>query len=678
MDNYNNFTEALDENEDYFRKFYLLKDNLKQNLERFNNFSNKSLQYIDTLDKKFASFDQYLMPIHSKTHSIHKEMLSVEQNIQVIETVISYFQISTILSNLINGGIYGKLDIFFETMEKASMAINFFKDISIDNSEINILTVLVNSGNELVEKHFKSLLQMSTKPLNPQILIKNLNWIFDEKIEFNLNEIDINDLTEQDEKSLIRMVSYLSKEGRNADYISVYSQIRVSNIQQTLQTLESCEYFHQLYSQEFKTHIPHYQKQQLAKSHVKPSFKSSVVKRISPNSEIDKKTSDEEFEKFVIMVISGAVLLILINEKQLMLKLIPIERQNYVMGQFLSTVIDTVFNKVELYLNRNSFESIVDLSSIQIIAHHFLHILKFMHKIKPHFDVLIKFSYVDSKKRLIKIYSLLESTIHTLFKHIMFCAEYEKDIHHPVAPKDASVHENCVNLMIIIEDIILNFEIVTVILLFDTTNKSTNLTSTNFIVVASFIHGILASIGLNLQLKARAFESSLHQMIFLMNNYFYIIKTSQRIGLVPFMIKNNHETTFTDLNKVFDNQFDDYLKQWKKCSQHLLDSSVSEIKLVEYHTLGKALSDKQKHAIKNVFKTFNSFFEEIYNQHKGIAVNNSELVKQIHSSLFKVIGDNYRHLYEKFKDIPFSTNPIKYIKYSPENINKKILSLFID
>lgn len=110
-----------------------------------------------------------------------------------------------------------------------------------------------------------------------------------------------------------------------------------------------------------------------------------------------------------------------------------------------------------------------------------------------------------------------------------------------------------------------------------------------------------------------------------------------------------------------------FLEQWKAAASHLMDTTVIK-------PGNKQLSSKDREAIKEKFKTFNSEFDFLIQQHKNYKISdkqlNENLVKEI-----SFISPLYHRFYDRHCGGDFSKNVDKYIKYDKPQFDEKIESL---
>uniref|UniRef100_A0A060TFP2 Exocyst complex protein EXO70 n=1 Tax=Blastobotrys adeninivorans TaxID=409370 RepID=A0A060TFP2_BLAAD len=110
-----------------------------------------------------------------------------------------------------------------------------------------------------------------------------------------------------------------------------------------------------------------------------------------------------------------------------------------------------------------------------------------------------------------------------------------------------------------------------------------------------------------------------------------------------------------------------FLESWKATASNLMDQTI-------VRPGSKQLSSKDREAIKEKFKSFNSEFEALVQQHRNYKISdkllNETLVKEI-----SFICPLYHRFYDRHCGGDFSKNVDKYIKYDKRQFDEKIESL---
>ena len=108
-----------------------------------------------------------------------------------------------------------------------------------------------------------------------------------------------------------------------------------------------------------------------------------------------------------------------------------------------------------------------------------------------------------------------------------------------------------------------------------------------------------------------------------------------------------------------------YRESWNKTISHLLEVNKANSKEKEDHT-----------AIKNKFKKFNEDFDKNIRKQKNFTVGDPALNKKIKEEIKGAVVPLYKKFCERTDQINWSANKEKYQKYSPQQIEIEIESLF--
>ncbi|MCI4384659.1 hypothetical protein PGIGA_G00041160 [Pangasianodon gigas] len=91
---------------------------------------------------------------------------------------------------------------------------------------------------------------------------------------------------------------------------------------------------------------------------------------------------------------------------------------------------------------------------------------------------------------------------------------------------------------------------------------------------------------------------------------------------------------------------------------------------------GSVLKDKERQVIKDKFKGFNDGLEELCKIQKVWAIPDKEQRDAIRHAQKKLISDAYKAFLHRCANMPFTKNPEKYHKYTPELVEDMIDKLF--
>lgn len=110
-----------------------------------------------------------------------------------------------------------------------------------------------------------------------------------------------------------------------------------------------------------------------------------------------------------------------------------------------------------------------------------------------------------------------------------------------------------------------------------------------------------------------------------------------------------------------------FLTDWNKLAGHLMDVTSS--------TKSSKLSNKDREAVKEKFRLFNSEFEVLLERQKRYNITDSVLRVKLYEEISRMITPLYNRFYEKHRGGDFTKNIEKYIKYDKDQFEAALASL---
>lgn len=173
-----------------------------------------------------------------------------------------------------------------------------------------------------------------------------------------------------------------------------------------------------------------------------------------------------------------------------------------------------------------------------------------------------------------------------------------------------------------------------------------------------------------LEQKARSLQKRLSLVgIFMLNNANYIQTAINRTDMVRYMAARPL-TRIEDSNKK---AFKMYRESWDLSARQLMDTTIMR---PQDKSARNSLSSKDREAVKERFKLFNTEFDESIRACKTFTVVDNELRQQLTSEIRSIIVPLYSRFYDKYISSDFTKNKDKYIKYNKESIEKAVWDSF--
>ncbi|KAF2430103.1 exocyst complex protein exo70 [Tothia fuscella] len=163
--------------------------------------------------------------------------------------------------------------------------------------------------------------------------------------------------------------------------------------------------------------------------------------------------------------------------------------------------------------------------------------------------------------------------------------------------------------------------------------------------------------------------------VFLMNNIAIIERMIRSSDLSPLLtptVIDKPLKKWKDKSKSYTSQWTDLAHQTLLDVQHTSRMRSSSGGAVDSSSVVKALSSKEKDAIKEKFKTFNTGFDDLVAKHKGYRMER-ETRQQFHNEIYRVIEPLYARFWERYHDIDKGKG--KYVKYDKGQMSAIIASL---
>lgn len=174
-----------------------------------------------------------------------------------------------------------------------------------------------------------------------------------------------------------------------------------------------------------------------------------------------------------------------------------------------------------------------------------------------------------------------------------------------------------------------------------------------------------------LEQKARTQHKRLNLVgIFLLNNATYIQTSINRSEMSKFM-SGRPINRIDECNKK---AFKVYRESWDMSARQLMDTTI--MRPTDPKAARNSLSSKDREAVKERFKSFNTEFDESLRACKSFTVIDSDLRQSLTKEIRSIILPLYSRFYDKYINTDFAKNKEKYIKYSKESIEKAVWDSF--
>ncbi|XP_029942873.1 exocyst complex component 7, partial [Salarias fasciatus] len=609
----------------------------------------------------------------------------------------------------------GRLDEYLTCIAKIQKAVEYFQDNNPDSPELNTVKARFEKGKELLEAEFRGLLTRYSRPVPPVLILDAIS--LDEDLELQ-EDVVLEHLPEAVLQDVSCISSWLVEYGRNQDFMTVYFQIRSSQLDRSLRGLK--DHFRKssassavLYSPAVQTKRKDTPTKKIPKRPGTIRKAQNLLKQYSQHGLDGKKggsnltplegfdhdlrvkvTSDlsdrpgaaagkddvldVEIDSYIHCI--SAFVRLAQSEYALLTEVIPEHHQKKTFDSLIQEALDNLMLEGD---------NIVSAARRAILRHDYsavltiFPILRHLKMNKADFDSTLQGTAASTKNKLPTLITAMETIGARALEEFADSIKNDPDKEYNM-PKDGTVHELTSNAILFLQQLLDFHETAGAMLasqvLGDTYNipldpRETSSSASSYTsdfnkrLLSSYICKVLGNLQLNLLSKSKVYEDPALSAIFLHNNYNYILKSLEKSELIQ-LVTVTQRRAEASYRELIEQQIDTYQRSWLKVTEHLTDRNMPAVQP------GSKLKDKERQVIKDKFKGFNDGLEELCKTQKGWAVPDKDQRDFIRQAQRKVVSDAYRAFLHRCANISFTKNPEKYHKYRPEEVEEMIERLF--
>lgn len=648
---------------------------LKDGLEKTDQITGNMLEILSKIEVRIHKLEDTIVPVHRETDDLQRRQANIDKSLAGLDHVISYHHVYANVEHVIRDTPTDQLDTYIKNLERVLDAIEFFNHNNPSCMELSNLTSLRDYGRDSLEKEFRQMLNRHSKALPVETILA-----LSESDENQKEPMKFEHLSEKVLEDLCTITRWLNGPGKDdsIDFMSVYAQIRSNALARSLQGLKDSFYMKGK-STPGGMNTP-------AR---KGTAKRREVRRVPSKSEHGysrrgstmpsetgvTKEEDEEIDGANYIVFCKALLRLIQSERELMKSIIPEQSQSSIFDKLIQAAMEifisdgeAIINILKHHFNKHNYSAVQQVFPI----------LKAFIAIQPDFYVTLQETYHKTRIQFPNLIHSMEATAAKALDDFSEGIKHGPDKHSNM-PSDGTVHELTRNTLIFMEQLLPYMETVGSMLVTLQEDQSGNFFTREpelfTKVVADYVQRVLGALGLNLELKARVYETPTLSSLFLLNNYNYVIKALQRSGLLALLQEGGNAEVQKQYQTLIADHKSTYQKCWGKLLNFLLemDKPMSGNKAVDQQT---KLKDKQRQLIKDRFKGFNTELDELHQIQKTYAVPDTQLRDQLRNENVRLILPLYSSFREKYRNLQFTKNPEKYIKYTVEEVEVKLKSFF--
>uniref|UniRef100_A0A672IDJ5 Exocyst complex component 7 n=1 Tax=Salarias fasciatus TaxID=181472 RepID=A0A672IDJ5_SALFA len=577
---------------------------------------------------------------------------------------------------------------YLTCIAKIQKAVEYFQDNNPDSPELNTVKARFEKGKELLEAEFRGLLTRYSRPVPPVLILDAIS--LDEDLELQ-EDVVLEHLPEAVLQDVSCISSWLVEYGRNQDFMTVYFQIRSSQLDRSLRGLK--DHFRKssassavLYSPAVQTKRKDTPTKKIPKRPGTIRKAQNLLKQYSQHGLDGKKggsnltplegfdhdlrvkvTSDlsdrpgaaagkddvldVEIDSYIHCI--SAFVRLAQSEYALLTEVIPEHHQKKTFDSLIQEALDNLMLEGD---------NIVSAARRAILRHDYsavltiFPILRHLKMNKADFDSTLQGTAASTKNKLPTLITAMETIGARALEEFADSIKNDPDKEYNM-PKDGTVHELTSNAILFLQQLLDFHETAGAMLASQETSSSASSYTSDFNkrLLSSYICKVLGNLQLNLLSKSKVYEDPALSAIFLHNNYNYILKSLEKSELIQ-LVTVTQRRAEASYRELIEQQIDTYQRSWLKVTEHLTDRNMP--------------------AVQPGSKGFNDGLEELCKTQKGWAVPDKDQRDFIRQAQRKVVSDAYRAFLHRCANISFTKNPEKYHKYRPEEVEEMIERLF--
>ncbi|XP_036408275.1 exocyst complex component 7-like isoform X7 [Megalops cyprinoides] len=622
---------------------------IRENLEKSDQLTKGMVAILSSFESRLVQLENSIIPVHKQTENLQRLQENVDKTLSCLDHVISYYHVAKDTDKIIREGPAGRLDEYLACIAKIQKAVEYFQDNNPDSPELNTVKARFEKGKELLEAEFRALLTRYSKPVPPVLILDAIG--VDEELEVQ-EEVTLEHLPEAVLQDIICISGWLVEYGRNQDFMTVYFQVRSSQLDRSIKGLK--EHFRKNSASSgilYSPAVPNKRKDTPTKKAPKRPGKDDVL--------------DIEIDSYIHCI--SAFVKLAQSEYALLTEIIPEHHQKKTFDSLIQGALDNLMLEGD---------DIVSAARRAIMRHDYsavltiFPILRHLKQTKSDFDSVLQGTAASTKNKLPTLITSMETIGAKALEEFADSIKNDPDKEYNM-PKDGTVHELTSNAILFLQQLLDFQETAGAMLASQESSSSASSYSSEFSrrLLSTYICKVLGNLQLNLLSKSKVYEDSALSAVFLLNNYNYILKSLEKSELIQLVgvTQKNAEALYREL---IEQQMQNYQRSWLKVTECLTDRNMPTFQQ------GAKLKDKERQMIKEKFKGFNDGLEELCKIQKVWAIPDQEQRDAIRQAQKTVVSEAYRAFLHRYSNIAFTKNPEKYHKYKPEQVEDMIERLF--
>ncbi|BET02952.1 exocyst complex component [Nesidiocoris tenuis] len=647
---------------------------IRENVARSSQITNGMVNILSSFESRLARLEETILPVYNETENLQKRQLNIDRALSSLDNVIGYYSVAEEVDATVRAGPSAKsLDDYIAVLNRLKNALSYFEKNNPQSVELENVNSCFNIGIDILLREFKETLQKHSRSIPPITLLDLV--ASDDVSGDDISVGSFGGINETVSSELATMCTWLLAQG-NTLVLDHYSRARSDAMVKSIKHLvdqEKSNSGHHSPNMRPKFQGRHDTSGRSASKRITAVFEKKANKMLLKASQtLESSTGlslgarrstlaienredvvdEQEMETYLMCVI--AVQKLMSIEKNLMGNIIPAAHHNKVFQNVIQDSIDLIVHdgeniatRAKRCIGRHEFGSVLVV----------LAILKNLNTIKPEFEKTVEGCDYNVRSQFNSILNTLHSTAAKGLEEVV---ESLRNDSSSGLPKDGTVAELTSNILVLVSHLADYREVLEGVLAKPYQNTQNSL--------AIYIKRALSQLNHTLMSKSEAYSEPGVKAIFRLNNCHHVLKALQRSTLLALVstCEPDCEQTYLDMISA---QKKAYLISWNKVLAHIV--ALDDVQIAP-----NRMKDKDRSLIKERFAGFNKEMEEIAKLQRGYSIPDVELRESLKRDNKEYILPKYNAFHYRFSNVPFTKNPEKYVKYTPDQVASLIDRFF--
>ncbi|XP_075224863.1 exocyst complex component 7 isoform X2 [Lycorma delicatula] len=650
---------------------------------------------LSSFEHRLARLEETILPVYNETGNLQRCQQNIEKTLSALDHVIAYYSVAQEVESIVRGGpSVSGLDEFLAAILKLQNALNYFEKNNPQSVELENVSSLFSAGGDALNREFKELLLKHSRPI-PPITLLDLVASDEELVTDDSSVSSYTQFPESVGGQLTAMADWLIAQSRD-EFMNVYARIRATVMLKSLQLLKEQQRTGSGGSVQGMASSPvtrtkfqhkHETPGRRASKRLQQAFEKKANKMLLKASQTFEQSTgltlggrraatlhlenredivdEQEMENYLVCVM--ALQRLMQSERNLMAGIIPLAHQHQVFQIIIQESMDSIVQDGENIATRaKRCISRHDFGAVLVV----FPILKHLLNMKPEFERTVEGCDYNVRSQFTSILNTLHATGAKALEDFI---ESVRSDSNSGLPKDGTVHELTSNVLVFTEQLLDYSDMISRVLIQDPAYSSAlnMLPSANKIdknkavdknkaLLGIYIKKVVSQLNCALVSKSEAYTEPGVKALFRLNNSNYVLKTLQRSALLEYVRLSEPDC---------EESYHQMIQTHKKAYEQSWSRVLSYITLNDDLSLaGGKLRDKDRSVIKEKFAGFNKEMEEIARVQRGYSIPDVELRESLKRDNKEYILPKYNAFYDKYSNLPFTKNPEKYVRYTPEQV----------